>query len=66
MWCSGMQTERVGHVGWLPALYSAEFVPFGKCSFLLCCWQPGKEEVTRVLSLVLEKLGLSRRIPCEM
>lgn len=49
-------TARVGHVGRLPAPYSAEFMPCGRGSFLLCCWQPGKEEVTRVLPLVLAKI----------
>lgn len=48
-------TARVGHVGRLPAPYSAEFVPFGSCHFL-SRWQPGKEEVTRVLPLVLAKI----------
>lgn len=48
-------TARVGHVGQLPALYSAEFISFGRCSFLLRCWQ-GQEEVSRVLPLILAKI----------
>lgn len=46
----------VGHAELLPALYFAEFVPFGSSSFLPRCWQPGWEEATGALPLVLAKI----------
>lgn len=55
----------MGHVGQLPAPCSAEFVPFGSCSFLLCCWQPGKYSPEFSL-WSWPKLGLAWRIPQEV